>query len=374
MSRALLVVFAVCAAIASTGIRGAQPAVAQAQARRTDPPLKLVQTIPMPQVKCRNPAQNKEQLTQSVDTEFMPVMTCHFDRIGIDAKNGRLFIAAENDGTVEVYGIPSGKLLRSLGGFAMSHNVVYRPDVNRIYATDGSHTEGALRIYDGTTYQLLKSVKMLPDADSMDYDPSTHYLYLTNGGDFANLDYTLLTIFNTDTDERVEDIIFDTGRLEHMVMEKSGPRLFITSPNKREVDVIDRNKRAVVAAWPVSGGQFCVATDLDEAHQRLFVTCRSGTLNVLDTEMGKLVVTVPIAKGTDDVLYDPGSKRIHITSAEGFIEVLHQADPDHHDLVAKIPTGPMGKNLALVNSQNRLYVAMPPYGDVQAKILVYSVQ
>jgi hypothetical protein len=34
----------------------------------------------------------------------------------------------------------------------------------------------------------------------------------------------------------------------------------------------------------------------------------------------------------------------------------------------------MGKNLALVKSRNRLYVAVPPYGNVQAKILVYSVQ
>jgi DNA-binding beta-propeller fold protein YncE len=337
-------------------------------------PLKLVQTIPMPQIKCRNPDQSKEQLTQSVDTEFMPVMTCHFDRIGVDSKNGRLFIVAENDGTVEVYGIPSGKLLHSLTGFAMSHNVVYRPDNNRVYATDGSHTDGALRIFDGSSFELIKSVKMLPDADSMDYDPTTHYLYFTNGGDFANLNYTLLTVFNTDTDERVGDIKFDTGRLEHMVMEKSGNRLFLTVPNKREVDVIDRNTRAIVATWPVSGGQFCVATDLDEAHQRLFVTCRSGTLNVLDTETGKLITTVPIAKGTDDVLYDPESKRLYITSAEGFIEVLHQADADHYESIAKIPTGPMGKNLALVKSQKRLYVAVPPYGNAQAKILVYSVQ
>jgi hypothetical protein len=28
----------------------------------------------------------------------------------------------------------------------------------------------------------------------------------------------------------------------------------------------------------------------------------------------------------------------------------------------------------LVKSQNRLYVAVPPYGNVQAKILVYGVQ
>ena len=304
----------------------------------------------------------------------MPVMTCHFDRIGLDLKNGRMFIVAENDGTVEVYAIPSGKLLHSLTGFAMSHNVVYRPDNDRIYATDGSHTEGALRIYDGSSYELLKSVKMLPDADSMDYDPTTHYLYFTNGGDFAHLDYTLLTVFDTDTNERVADIKFDTGRLEHMVMQKSGPKLFITSPNKQEVDVVDRKTRKIIAKWPVSGGSFCVATDLDEVQQRLFVTCRSGTLNVLDTETGKLVTTVPIAKGTDDVLYEPESKRIYITSAEGYIDVLHQSDPDHYEALDKISTGPMGKNLALVKSQKRLYVAVPPYGNVQAKILVYSIQ
>ncbi len=355
-------------------ILGTVPMVVAAQSPSAEPPLKLVQTIPMPQIKCRNPAQSQEQLSQSIDTEFMPVMTCHFDRIGVDPKNGRLFIVAENDGTVEVYGVPSGKHLHSLTGFSMSHNVVYRPDTNRIYATDGSRTEGALRIYDGTSYELIKSVKMLPDADSMDYDPTTHYLYFTNGGDFAKLDYTLLTVFDTEKDERVDDIKFNTGRLEHMVMEKSGPRLFLMSPNKQEVDVVNRQTRAVEARWPVSGGNFCVAVDLDEAHQRLFVTCRSGTMNVLDVKTGKLVVTVPIAKGTDDVLYDAENRRVYVTSAQGFIEILQQVDPDHYETVGKIPTGPMGKNLAFIKSLHRLYVAVPPYGDIQAKILVYSIQ
>lgn len=337
-------------------------------------PLKLVQTIPMPQVKCRNPELSQEQLLKSVDTEFMPTMTCHFDRIGRDTKGGRLFIVDENEGMVEVYSIPSGKFLRSIGGFAMSHNVIFRSDVNRIYATDGSHSEGALRIFDGTTYRLIKTLKLLPDADSMDYDPATHNLYITNGGDFANLDYTLLSIVNTDTDQHVGDIKFNSGRLEHMVMEKTGRRLFITVPNKQEVDVIDRNSRAIVATWPVPEGRFCVAADLDEADKRFFITCRSGTLNVLDAETGKGIVALPIAKGTDDVLYDPGRKRIYVTSAEGVIEVFHQRDADHYDLIGKLSTGPMGKNLMLINSLNRLYVAVPPIGKDEAKILVYAVQ
>jgi DNA-binding beta-propeller fold protein YncE len=138
--------------------------------------------------------------------------------------------------------------------------------------------------------------------------------------------------------------------------------------------VIDRNKRAIVATWPVPEGQFCVAADLDEAHQRFFITCRSGTLNVLDAETGKAVVALPIAKGTDDVVYDPSRRRIYVTSAEGFIEVFQQRDSDHYDLIGKLPTGPMGKNLMLVDSLNRLYVAVPPSGNVEAKILMYSIQ
>ena len=69
----------------------------------------------MPQVKCHNDALTKEQLAQSVNTEFRPTMLCHFDRFALDAKGGRLFAVAENDGTVEVYAIPSGKFLHSLG-------------------------------------------------------------------------------------------------------------------------------------------------------------------------------------------------------------------------------------------------------------------
>lgn len=338
------------------------------------PSLKLVQTIQMPQVRCHNAALSKEQLAQSVDTEFMPSMPCHFDRFGLDLKGGRLFAVAENDGTVEVYAIPSGKLLHSIVGFGMSHNVIYRSDVNRIYATDGNHTDGLLRIFNGTTYELVKTVRLLPDTDSMEYDPATHYLYITNGGDYAGLDYTLLSIVNTDTDEHIGDIKFNAGRLEHMVMESSGPRLFITSPNKREINVIDRNKRAIVATWPVAEGQLCVAVDLDEADRRLFVACRSGTLSVIDTETGKVIVTLPTAKGTDDVVYDPGRRRIYVTCAEGFIDVFHQLDPDHYNLIDKVSTGPMGKNLMLVSSLNRLYVAVPTNGNAKSKIMVYEVQ
>lgn len=344
---------------------------ATAQSQR---PLKLVQTIQVPQVTCANPDLHGQELVEAVNTFFMPRMTCHFDRFGLDLKGGRLFVVAENNKTVEVYAIPSGKLLHTIRGFAMPHNVICRSDVNRIYITDGSTSEGSLRIFDGTTYQLLKTVKLLLDADSMGYDPVTHYLYITNGGRFGNLDYTSLSIINTDTDEHIGDIKTNFTRLEHMVMESSGPRIFLNITDKGQIAVIDRNKRAIVATWPITEGQFNVASDLDEGNHRLFVACRSGTLDVLDTETGKVTVTLPIAKGVDDVVYDPEHKRLYVTCAEGLLDVYQQDDPDHYTLIGKVPTGIMGKNCLLVSSLNRLYVGVPRYGNVESKILVYSVQ
>ena len=53
----------------------------------------------------------------------------------------------------------------------VGHSVVYRADIDRIFVTDGS--DGDLKIFDGTTYELLKTVKLLADSDATGYDPVT---------------------------------------------------------------------------------------------------------------------------------------------------------------------------------------------------------
>jgi hypothetical protein len=54
-------------------------------------------------------------------------------------------------------------------------------DLDRIYITDGG--AGLLRIYDGQSYEQIKVIDQLPDADSIAYGPVTKYLYVTTGGE-----------------------------------------------------------------------------------------------------------------------------------------------------------------------------------------------
>ena len=341
-------------------------------------PLKLIQTIPVPQVACRNTDLSAQQLAQAVNTERMRNIPCHFDRFGLDEKGGRLFAVAEDNGSVEVYAIPSGKLLHSISGLGLVHNVICPPDVNRIYVTEenipgSADTYGRLQIYDGTTYRLLKTVQLLPVADSMGYDPADHYLYIVNGGEFAKLDHVLITVVSTRTDDRIGDISVSVPRLEHMVTDRSSSRIYVCITDGR-IGVIDTKKQTLVDSWPIAEGKLNAALDLDETGHRLFVACRSGTLNVFDTTTGKVIATLPIAKGVDDVVYDPAHKRVYVACAEGVLDVYAQNDPNHYILVAKVTTGQMGKNCILVSSLNRLYVGVPRNGNVESRILVYSIE
>jgi hypothetical protein len=81
-----------------------------------------------------------------------------------------------------------------------------------------------------------------------------------------------------------------------------------------------------------------VYIQLDEAHQRPFIACRMpARLLVLDTASGKTVASPEIVGDTDDLFYDTARSRVYIIGGEGFIDVLHQKDPDHYERIARYP-------------------------------------
>lgn len=335
------------------------------------PPLKLVQKIALPDIRSDDPAVSSQSLAQNVQTTRMPGLRNHFDHLTADLKNNRLFVVPEDNKSVEVYGLQSGRFIHSIKGIGMGHSVVYRGDTNQIFVTDG--VDGDLKIFDGTSYKLLKEIKLRADADSTGYDPITHYLYIANGGLDAKLNYGFLSIVNTDTYEKVGEIKIDSNRLESMVVEKSGHRIFLNMTEKNAIGVIDRKKNAVVAVWPLTGGHVNAAVSLDEQHHRLFVACRDGKLIVLNSDSGKQLQILPIAAGVDDLAYDPASSRIYAACGEGFINIFKEVDDDHYRSIGKIATAPLAKTGLLVPELHRYLVAVPPNGNASAVVLVYAV-
>src|SRR5260370_14915938 len=98
-----------------------------------------------------------------------------------------------------------------------------------------------------------------------------------------------------------------------MELEASSPRIFVNNKAKNQVDVVDREKRTIVARWPVPKCKTNVSMAFDEENHRLFVACRTGNISVLDTESGKKITALPITKRVFNDLYESSTKRMYTT-------------------------------------------------------------
>ena len=320
--------------------------VAQAQCQVTAP-IKLVQTFELP-------AEVKG----------------NFDHFGIDLNGGRLFATPEGYHAVVVFDLKTGKLVHKIDGISKPHAVLYREDLNRIYVTDGD--AGDLKIFDGTTYKLVSTVKLLEDADSIGYDPATKYLYIDNGGGDVHQTYSMLSVVDTTASQKLADLKIDGETLEAMALEKSTPKMYVNNRAKNQVSVVDREKRELLASWPVTLCKNNVAMALDEGNHRLFVACRTGQIAVLDTQTGKEVTSFAITKGVDDITYDAASKRVY-AAGDGAVDIFEQSNPDSYKSLGNISTGPMGRTARLVPELRRYFVAVPQHGTTNAKVLVFDV-
>ncbi len=99
-------------------------------------PLRLVQTISLPNVKGR------------------------LDHMDVDVKDKRLFVAGLESGTFEVVDLQAGKRVRSLAGFKKPQGALYVPEFNKLFVASGD--DGMLRVFRGDTLELLDSIHLEP--------------------------------------------------------------------------------------------------------------------------------------------------------------------------------------------------------------------
>ena len=294
----------------------------------------------------------------------------HFDHFGVDLEHNRLFATPEGGKSLEVFDIRSGAHLQTVSGIKEPHAVLYRADLNRIYVTDGE--DGSLRIIDGTSYRIIKTVELRRDADSIAYDPNTRYLYVVNGGKDADLNYSMISVIATDTGELIREIRINSNSVEAMALESRTPRMYVNNRAQNKIEVIDRAQGQILATWPLTKGKVNVSMGFDEEHHRLFVGCRDGGMLVLDTNTGAELQRLPIANGTDDIVFDPATKRIY-EAGDGAVDIYEEENPDRYKHLASVPTAPIAKTARLVPELQRYFVAAPKSGAQAAQILVFKV-
>src|SRR5215470_12195280 len=97
----------------------------------------------------------------------LPGYSGDFDHFAVDLSGGRLFLAAEDHGTLEVFDLRTGKRLATVGGFETPHSIFPIPQTHRLLITDGSES---IKLLDDKTLKPAGTLKLHPGADSIGFD------------------------------------------------------------------------------------------------------------------------------------------------------------------------------------------------------------
>ena len=282
-----------------------------------------------------------------------------FDHFAVDVAGNRLFLAAEDHGTLEVFDLHSGQHLKTVKGVETPHSIFYMPDRNRLLVTDSG--TGMTKVLNASTYEVVGTVKLVPGADSIGYDAPRNRLYVVTGGKDVNMKESYLAEIDPRTGEHFGDVKFDANHVEAMAVEQSGDRLYINVTDQNYLAVVDKRTRTVVAKWPISEAQQNAPVAFNEPDHRLFVVTRKpGKLLVLDSGTGATIASFTAPERTDEVVYDSANRRVYIAGGEGYIGVIQQQDPNHYTELTRIPSAKGAKTAILVPSLHRLYVAVSP--------------
>src|SRR5215471_10035839 len=125
----------------------------------------------------------RSQATQPLKLEKtveLPGVQGRIDHMSIDLAGQRLFVSALGNNTVEVIDLEAGKHTKTISGLKEPQGALYVPTKNRLYIA--SSKDGTVKIFDGTSLQLLKTVEYGDDADNLRYDAARLRVYVGFGG------------------------------------------------------------------------------------------------------------------------------------------------------------------------------------------------
>ncbi len=307
----------------------------------------------------------------------LPNIKGRMDHLGVDMKGQRLFATAIDSNTLEVIDLQAGRQVHTIADLDEPQSAFFDPSSNRLFVPLGG--DGAVKIFDGSSFQLLQTAKLSSDADNVRYDARSNRIVVGYGGEkFIGGKPTRgqgngALAFLDSTGKKTLEIPVG-GHPESFQLEKSGTRVFVNVPDRKEIEVADALKGTVLAHWPITTCVDNFPMTLDEAHHRLFVGCRiPALLLVLDTQSGKAVATLETGT-SDDVFYDANKSRIYVICREGFIDVVQQQDADHYSKLTRYPIAPDSGTGFFVPDWGKLFVSARRQGDQSAEILVYETK
>lgn len=346
---------------------------------RSNPaPLRLTRTFPLPGVRGTRPNVG---------------VPGRIDHMAYDPETQRLFVAALENGSVEVLDLEKGARLRSIPGLE-------RPQGAAVAAREGCVAvacggDGQVHVIDTKTLEKKTSFLVGPDADNVRYDMAAHRILVSYGDTNAGA----IAVLDPRTWRRLHDVSFES-RPESFQLEPNGQRVFANLPGGLRatkdgvVAVADPTSGRVEARIPLKGAARNFPMAFDAASNRLFIAARlPARLIAVDTRLCRVIGQTACIDDSDDLFFDAQTSRLFVIGGGfrvdlqdpasrspcsppgtmGGIDVFAVSPESAFTRLAQVETAPHARTGLWVAPRRALYVAVPMQGDRDPEIREYRV-
>ena len=290
----------------------------------------------------------------------LPGVKGGFDLMAVDIAGQRLFLAAEDNGSLEILDLKANARIKSIGEMEEPKWVVYRPESHRLFVSNG---DGKVRVFDSNSYASGRGFNFREKANNLRFDATTGELFVGIGKNFG-----AIAVVNTRSHRVTAEIPLANFPKQ---FELDGDRVYVNVPAANHIAVISRAQKKVIATWPVRAAKDNVPMGYDRTSHRLLIGCEPGKLAVFETPSGREITSVDIAEDADGIYHDAKGRLIYISCGAGSIDVVRQHDVDHYERIDRIPTVKGAGTSLFVPELDRYYLAVPARDNLPAELRIF---
>jgi DNA-binding beta-propeller fold protein YncE len=275
-----------------------------------------------------------------------------FDYAMVDSSARRIYLSHGTQ--VDVLDADSGKVVGTIPDTPGVHGIAIASAFKHGFTSNGR--ENKVSMFDPSTLQLIKKIDVGKGPDGIYYDPATRRVFTNNHGshDISAIDAASGEVVGTVKAE---------GDGEEAVIGKDG-LIYVNSENTAEVVVFDPRSLEVKSRFPIGVAKVPTGLAYDPKTNRLFIGCRNEPkMVVMDAASGKVINSFPIASGVDYADFDPDTRLIFFSCADGTLSIYHENSANDYTDAGAVKTQPSAKTMAFDPKTKKIFLPAAEYQE-----------
>lgn len=247
----------------------------------------------------------------------LPEPAVRFDYQSLDTATDRLYLAHMNADHLVVVDLRRRTVIANLDGFDRVHGVIAVPELGRVYASVTGRRQVA--VVDAKALTVVARIGPIGYPNGLAFAPGVDRVFVSdnNGTD---------AVIDARHDTLVTSIPLEAGA-GNTVYDPVSKHILVAVHRRNELVSIDPASATILNRAPLPGVGNAHGVVLDPERRLAFVAgTQNATVAVVDLNTMRVRHTYPVAQDPDVLAFDPGWRRLYVSSESGGVTVLTEVD------------------------------------------------